>query len=159
MIKFKEFKSTGKKKQSRLKKVKNNDLAIDRRKKEIRKRMNVYVDGASAFSKDIGRAFENKQSNLEVKLTAEWIIDKFSLSRGADGEGNITFYTDESCFPWIELAIITLGIEFIKDEIVIDCDNNEVVTYFEILLDDIKYKCPVLYEEMFELNSKECINR
>lgn len=159
MIKFNEFESTGKKKQNRLKKVKNNNLANERRKKEIQKRMNVYVNGTSAFSKDVGGVFENNQSNLEVKLTAEWIIDKFSLTRSADGNGNIKFYADDSALPWLELSIINLGIDFIKDEIVIDCERNEVITSFEFLLDDIKYKCPLLYEEMNELNFKECINR
>lgn len=159
MIKFKEFKSTGKKKQSRLKKVKNNDFAIDSRKKEIQKKMNSFVNGASAFSKDVFGVFEKKQPEMEIKLTPEWIIDKFSITRGADGNGNIKFYADDNSLPWIELSIITLGIDYIKDEIVIDADNYEIVTSFEILLDDLKYKCPLLYAEMYELNSKECINR
>jgi Ethanolamine utilization protein EutJ (predicted chaperonin) len=60
MIKFNEFKSNGKNKKNRLKKVKNNDLAIERRKKEIQKRMNVYVNGSSSFSNDVGRVFEKK---------------------------------------------------------------------------------------------------
>lgn len=157
MIKFKEFKSTGKNKQHRLKKQKNTD--IERRKKEIQKKMNVYVNGASAFSQDFGSTFENKQTNLEVKLTPEWIIDKFSLSRGADGNGNIKFYADDNSLPWIELSIITLGIDYIKDEIVIDPENNEIVTSFEFLLDEIKYKCPVLYQEMYDLNLKELLNQ
>ncbi len=157
MIKFKEFKSTGKNKQHRLKKQKNTD--IERRKKEIRKKMNVYVNGASAFSQDVGGVFEKKQPEMEIKLTPEWIIDKFTLSRGADGNGNIKFYADDNSLPWIELSIITLGIDYIKDEIVIDADNYEIVTSFEILLEDIKFKCPVLYAEMYDLNSKECINR
>jgi uncharacterized beta-barrel protein YwiB (DUF1934 family) len=159
MIKFNEFESTGKKKQNRLKKVKNNDLVIDRRKKEIQKRMNVYVNGSSSFSNDVGSAFEKKQTNLEVKLTPEWIIDKFSLLRSADGNGNVKFYADDSTLPWLELSIISLGIDYKKDEIVIDAENNEVITSFEFLLDDIKYKCPVLYEVMFDLNAKELIHR
>lgn len=159
MIKFKEFESTGTKRQKRLKKVKNNNLAIDSRKKEIQKKMNVFVNGASAFSKDVGGVFEKKQPEMEIKLTPEWIIDKFSLTRSADGNGNIKFYADDSTLPWLELSIINLGIDFIKDEIVIDCERNEVVTSFEFLLDDIKYKCPVLYQEMYDLNLKELLNQ
>ena len=159
MIKFNEFKSTGTKRQKQLKKVKNNDLANDRRKKEIKRKMNVFVNGASAFSQDVGGVFEKKQPEMEIKLTPEWIIDKFSISRSADGNGNIKFFADDNSLPWIELSIITMGIDYIKDEIVIDCERNEVVTSFEFLLDDLKYKCPLLYAEMYELNSKECINR
>jgi hypothetical protein len=96
---------------------------------------------------------------MEIRLTPEWIIDKFSITRAADGKGNITFYADENSLPWIELSVITLGIDYIKDEIVIDCENNEIVTSFQILLDDIKFKCPLLYEEMNNLNLKELINR
>ena len=109
--------------------------------------------------KDFSSVFENNQLNMEIKLTPEWIIDKFSITRAADGKGNITFYADENSLPWIELSMITLGIDYIKDEIVIDCANNEVVTSFKILLEDIKYKCPLLYQEMFDLNSKECMER
>lgn len=156
---FNEFESTGTKRQKRLKRVKNNNLAIDSRKKEIQKKMNVFVNGASAFSKDVGGVFEKKQPEIEIKLTPEWIIDKFSITRAADGEGNIIFYADDNSLPWIQLSIITLGIDYLKDEIVIDCENNEIVTSFEILLDDIKFKCPVLYEEMFEMNEKELIHR
>lgn len=159
MMKFNEFKSTSTKRQKRLKKVKNNDLAIERRKKEIQRKMNVFVNGSSSFSKDFGSAFENRHSNLEVKLTPEWIIDKFSITRSADGNGNIKFYADDNSLPWIELSIITLGIDYIKDEIVIDAENNEVVTSFEFPLDEIKYKCPLLYQEMYDLNLKEILNQ
>jgi hypothetical protein len=139
--------------------VKNNNLAFDRRKKEIQKKMNVFVNGSSSFSKDVAGVFEKKQSEMEIKLTPEWIIDKFSISRGADGNGNIKFYADDNSLPWIELTIITLGIDYIKDEIVIDADNYEIVTSFEFLLDEIKYKCPVLYQEMYDLNLKELLNQ
>jgi hypothetical protein len=96
---------------------------------------------------------------MEIRLTPEWIIDKFSLLRSADGNGNVKFYADDSTLPWLELSIISLGIDYLKDEIVIDAENNEIVTSFEFLLNDIKYKCPVLYEEMFEMNEMELIHR
>jgi hypothetical protein len=41
--------------------------------------MNVYVNGASAFSQDVGGVFEKKQPEMEIKLTPEWIIDKFTF--------------------------------------------------------------------------------
>ncbi len=159
MLKFYEFKTNGIKKKKRLKKLKKNDLAIDRKKKEIQKKMNVFVNGSSGLSKQFSSVFEKKQSNLEVKLTPEWIIDKFSLSRNADGEGNIIFYADENSLPWIELSLITLGLDYIKDEIVVDNDINEIVISFEFLLDAIKNECPLLYQEMYDLNAKEGIER
>lgn len=157
MLKFYEFKTNGIKKRKRLKKLKKNDLAIDRKKKEIQKKMNVFVNGGSGL-REFNNVFEKKHMTQEVKLTPEWILDKFSISRYADGEGNIIFYADEYSLPWIELALKTLAVDYIKDEIKVGC-NNEVVFSFELLLAAIKNECPLLYQEMYDLNAKEGIER
>lgn len=55
---FNEFTSNDTKKQRFLKKKKQEDLAVVRKKKEIQKQMSVFVNGASGFIKDIGSSFE-----------------------------------------------------------------------------------------------------
>ena len=92
--------------------------------------------------------------NKEIILEPQWILDNLSLSRYADGEGNLFFYTDENNVHWILLAILTLGIDFKRDEFVVDGINNEVVISFEISLESIKTDCPFLYDEMKDYNKK-----
>ena len=157
MLKYFEFKSNGIKKRKRLKKLKKNDLTgVERRRLEIIDKHSVFVAGASGFAEGYNNLSEKKHLNLEIKLTPEWILDKFSLSRYADGKGVIYFYSDEENCHWIELALETLGIKIIKDEIVLDCKGTSVFS-FELLLDEIMDECPTLYQEMWKLHVAECL--
>jgi len=156
MLKFYEFKSNGTKKRKRLKLKKNNLTGVERRRQEIIDKHSVFVAGASGFAEGYSNLSEKTHLKLEVKLTPEWILDKFSLSRYADGKGIIYFYSDEENCHWIELALETLGIKIIKDEIVLDLKGTSVFSY-ELLLDAILEECPTLYQEMWELHVKECI--
>jgi hypothetical protein len=157
MLKFYEFKINGIKKRKRLKKLKKNDLNnVERRRQEIIDKHSVFVAGASGFAEGLDNLSEKKHLNLEVKLTPEWILDKFSLSRYADDKGVIYFYSDEENCHWLELALETLGIPIIKDEIVLDLKGTSVFSY-ELLLDELMNKCPSLYQEMWELHVKECL--
>ena len=157
MLKYFEFKSNGIKKRKRLKKLKKNDLTeIECRRQEIIDKHSVFVAGASGFAEGYSNLSEKKQLKLEVKLTPEWILDKMSLSKYADGKGVIYFYSDEENCHWLELALETLGIKIIKDEIVLDCKGTSVFSY-ELLLDAILEECPSLYQEMWKLHVKECL--
>ena len=116
MLKYFEFKSNGIKKRKRLKKMKKNDLTEDdRRRQEIIDNHSVFVAGASGFAEGFNNISEKKHLKMEIKLTPEWILDKMSLSRGADGHGVIRFYAEEENCHWLELALETLGIKIIKD--------------------------------------------
>jgi len=157
MMKYDQFesKSSGIKKRNRLKKQKKDDLTwVDRKRQEIIDNHSVFVAGASGFAEGFNIS-EKKLLKMEVKLTPEWILDKFSLSRGANGKGAIFFYSDQENLHWIELAFETLGITCIRDEIMVDCETT--VYSFELLLDSIMEECPSLYQEMWKLHVKECL--
>ena len=156
MLKFYEFKSNGTKKRKRLKLKKNNLTGVERRRQEIIDKHSVYVAGSSGFSEGLVNLRKEEQLKKEVRLTPEWILDKFSLSRYADGKGVIYFYSDEENCHWLELALETLEIKIIKDEIVLDCKGTSVFRY-ELLLDEIMEECPTLYQEMWKLHVAECL--
>jgi len=150
-----ESKSNGIKKRKRLKKQKRDDRTwVERRRQEIIDNHSVFVAGASGFAEGFNIS-EKKHLPREVKLTPEWILDKMSLSRRADGKGVIYFYSDEENLHWIELALETLGITIIRDEIMVDCETT--VYSFELLLDEIMEECPSLYQEFWKLHVKECL--
>lgn len=155
MLKYDEFesKNNGIKKRKRLKKVKKNDLTGDDQIRQEIHAKNVQLNGPSGFSKDFHNLYEKKHLKMEVKLTPEWVLDNMSTSRYADGKGVVCFYADEIKFPWVELALKTLGINYIKDEIELDC--NTVIS-FKLLLEALKDECPSLYKEMWEMNASEC---
>jgi len=116
------------------------------------------VNNASIFSKKINHLFENSHLGLEQELTPEWIIDHLTISKYADGEGKISFFADETSLSWVELAIINLDIDYKKEDIVVGNDN-EVVVSFDLSLDALKNKCPLLYRKMYLLNAMECVNQ
>ena len=159
MMKYDQFESKGNgiKKRNRLKKLKKNDLTeVERRRQEIIDKHSVYVAGSSGFSEGLVNLSEKKYLKKEVKLTPEWILDKMSLSKYADGKGVIYFYSDEENCHWLELALETLGIKIIKDEIVLNCKGTSVFSY-ELLLDELMDECPTLYQEMWKLHVAECL--
>ena len=95
---------------------------------------------------------------MEEELTHEWILDKFTLSTHADGQGRISFFADEKSKHWIELSLNALDIEYNKEDLVISCDNVVVVS-FELDLDKLKNKCPTLHHKLYLLNALECVNQ
>lgn len=154
MLKYEEFegKNDSIKKTRRLKKLKKNDLT--HKHPEIQAK-NVFVNGPSGFSKEFHNLYENKHLKMEVKLTPEWVLDKMSLSRYADGHGVIYFYADEDNCNWIELAITTLEVPFVREEI--ELDYYTTVISFALFLDSLMDQCPSLFKEMWDLNVRECI--
>ena len=96
--------------------------------------------------------------DIKEELNFEWILDKFSISKFADGQGRISFYANEKSNQWIELALNGLDIEYNREDLVISCDNIVVVS-FDLYLEDLKYKCPSLYRKMYVLNALECVQQ
>lgn len=143
----------------------NNEIKLPIQKKNDHTRIfeeiqskDVYINNASIFSKKINHLFENSHLGVEEELTPEWIIDHLTISNYADGEGKISFFADESSLNWVELAIINLDIEYNKEDIVVGNDN-EVVVSFDLYIEDLKNKCPLLYRKMYLLNAMECIQQ
>lgn len=154
MLKYDQFESKKNsiKKQRRLKKLKKNDGTHMRQEIQAK---NVQLNGPSGFSKDFHNLYEKNHLKMEVKLTPEWVLDKMSTSRYADGHGVIYFYADEDNCHWIELAITTLEVPFVREEIVLDCCTT--VISFALFLDSLMDQCPSLFHEMWDLNLIECV--
>lgn len=127
MLKWNQFESKDRIKKDR-KLLKNKKITskddIERKRQEIRDKMNVFVNGASSYSE--GLVF-NESLNHEIKITPEWILSKFSWSQDA-GEGNILLNSSIDNSPWVELALEHLGIQYIKVED-IDYNGHAFITF------------------------------
>ena len=98
----------------------------------------------------------------EVKLSAEWILDKMSMGWMTDGEGNVHLQVDLNDTiigsQLVELALETIGVQYESETVGYDPDPEECEAieeyYFKIA--DIREDCPKLWLEMDEQNE---INR
>lgn len=157
MLKYDQFesKNNGIKKRKFINKQKKNKLSgYERRRQEIIDQHRLFVAGPSGFAKE-SKTYEKPHLKMEVELTPEWVLDKMSLSICADGKGFIYLYADEDTCHLIELAIITLEIPYVREELVVDCFNT--IIRFELYLYSIIEKCPSIYLKMRNLNVGECI--
>jgi len=110
-------------------KIKSKD-DTERKRQEIRDKMNVFVNGASSYE---GIAI-NESLNHEIKITPEWILSKFSWSQDA-GEGNILLNSSIDNSPWVELALENLEIQYLKVE---DIDyNGHAFTTFKLFFSGV----------------------
>jgi hypothetical protein len=158
MLKWNQFESKNKNKKDPkplIKKRVKSKNDIEQKRQEIRDKMNVYVNGASSYSE--GFAFSGGSNNIlknggfdaEIKITPEWILSKFSWSQNA-GDGNIFLSADIYNSHWVELALDTLGISYIKVE---DIDyNGKAYIRFKLILEGFKDEYPSWYQEMYNLN-------
>lgn len=156
MLKYDQFesKNNGIKKRKFINKQKKNKLSgFERRRQEIIDQHSLSVAGPSGFAKE-SNIYEKTHLKMEVELTPEWVLYKMSLSRCADGNF-IYLYADEDTCHLIELAIITLEIPYVREELVVDCFNT--IIRFELYLYSIIEKCPSIYYQMRNLNVGECI--
>lgn len=137
MLKWRQFESKDriKKDGKPLKKIKNKKInpqdEIERKRQEIRDKMNVFVNGPSSYKE--GFVF-NESLNSELRITPEWILSKFSWSQDA-GEGNILLNSDSNNSPWVELALEHLGIQYLKVED-IDYNGHAFIT-FKLFFDGV----------------------
>ncbi|MCU4175504.1 hypothetical protein [Carboxylicivirga sp. N1Y90] len=96
---------------------------------------------------------ETKKNSATIEVKADWILDVFSESQYADGNGSVSLYT--SCVrdaQWMELALSTLNVKFEYQEMI--DKNDEFLFEYNFLLGDIEDTCPALYKNLNELNSK-----
>lgn len=137
MLKWKQFeRKDGVKKDGKpLKKIKNKNInpqdEIERKRQEIRDKMNVFVNGPSSYSE---RLVFNESLNNEMIITPEWILSKFSWCQDA-GEGNILLNSAMNDSPWVELALQNLGIQYLKVED-IDYNGHAYIT-FKLFFDGV----------------------
>lgn len=78
-----------------------------------------------------------------IEITPEWVLNELPHMHVADGNGNMSFYTDSvTDVRWITLALNTLGISFQTFD-----ERSYKITFFwfEFKIEDLKEDCPVLY--------------
>ena len=154
MLKFDQFESknrTRKNKKPLIKKRVKQENDVEKKRQEIRDKMNVYVNSPSSYSE--GFAFSGSL-NPEIKITPEWILSKFSWSQNA-GDGNIFLSSDIYNSHWVELALEALGISFIRVE---DIDyNGKVFITFKLIFEGFKDIYPSWYQEIRLLNPNKFI--
>lgn len=122
---------------------------VEKKRQEIRDKMNVYVNGASSYE---GVAI-HESLNHEIKITPEWLLSRFSWTQNA-GDGNIFLSADIYNSHWVELALENLGIHYLKVE---DIDyNGKVFITFKLIFEGFK-EYPSWYKEIRELNPDKFI--
>jgi hypothetical protein len=96
--------------------------------------------------------------NKFLKLTPEWVLKRLSHTQYADGDGNISVYTNDATDAnFIELALDSLHIKYEAYDYV--DDNKDFVFGFEFRIEVIKEECPSFYLRMKELNNNNLIHK
>lgn len=90
---------------------------------------------------------------MEIRLTAEWILDKLPQVRYGDKTGKIEIWAYPKNTSFIELAFKTLGIAVEGEEFFDEFDKS--IIRYNLTLDDIKQECPNLYNELHLLSQQE----
>jgi hypothetical protein len=86
-----------------------------------------------------------------LELTPEWVLDKLSQTSYADGDGNISVYTDDATDAnYIELALDYLQINYEAYDYL--DGNDDFVFVFDFRIEDVKEECPSFYKSMKELD-------
>ncbi len=93
-----------------------------------------------------------------ITLTTEWVLQKLSHTQYADGDGNISVYTDDATDAnFIELALNSLHIYYEAYEYL--DDNDDFVFGFDFRIENIKDECPIFYQRMKEMDNNNLINK
>lgn len=93
-----------------------------------------------------------------IKLTPEWVLEKLPHTRYADGDGNISVYTNDATDAnWIELALDSLHINYEAYDYV--DDKKDFVFGFDFRIEVIEEDCPSFYQSMKELNNNKLIHK
>ncbi|MBN2571390.1 MAG: hypothetical protein JXA68_04625 [Ignavibacteriales bacterium] len=86
-----------------------------------------------------------------IQLTPEWVLERVPHTHYADGDGNISVYTDDTLHAsLIELALEVLQLSFDTFDFI--DDDNDLTIEFIFRIDDIMDGCPTYYHKMKELN-------
>ena len=90
---------------------------------------------------------------MEIKLTAEWILDKLTQVIYGDKTGKIEIWAYPKNTSFIELAFKTLGISVESEEFFDEFDKT--IIRYNLTLDDIKQECPNLHNELYLLSQQD----
>ncbi len=90
---------------------------------------------------------------MEIKLTAEWILDKLSEVIYGDKTGEIEIWAYPKNTSFIELAFKTLEISIEGEEFFDEFDK--LIIHYSLTLAEIKKGCPNLYNELYLLSKQE----
>ncbi|BBE18562.1 hypothetical protein AQPE_2725 [Aquipluma nitroreducens] len=138
MLKWNQFESKNKNKKNPkplIKRRVKQENDAERKRQEIAAKMNVFVNGPTGFAENYKYLTEENGFNTEIKITPEWILSKFSWSQNAS-DGNIFISADIYNSHWVELALDTLGISFIRVE---DIDyNGKTFITFKLIFEGFK---------------------
>lgn len=89
-----------------------------------------------------------------IKLTPEWVLEKLPHTHHADGDGNISVYTNDATNAnLIELALDSLHINYEAYDYL--NDNKDFGYGIDFRIEDIEEDCPSFYQYMKELNDWE----
>ena len=100
----------------------------------------------------------------KIEITAEWVLDEFTIYHYADGNGYITIMTDSmSNSLWIDLVLNTLNINYKWDMEDNDPTDDEPLLfeiYYSFKIEEIKDDCPNLYAQWIKMDLiKSAYNR
>lgn len=94
----------------------------------------------------------------KIELTPEWVLERVPHSHYADGDGNISVYTNDAVHAsFIELALETLQLSFQTSDFF--DDENDITIEFNFRIEDIKGYCPTYYRQMMKLNNNNRIHK
>lgn len=92
-----------------------------------------------------------------IEITPEWVLNELPHMHVADGNGKMSFYTDNvTDVRWITLALNTLDIQFQDYD---EGDKDVIFFWFEVVIEDFKEHCPELYLEWIKENEDAKIDR
>ncbi len=93
----------------------------------------------------------------KLKLTPEWVLKKLPHTHYADGDGNVSVYTNDATDAnFIELALDSLHIHYEAYDYL--DGNDDFVFGFDFRLEDIRDECPLIFHTLKEIDRKEMNN-
>jgi hypothetical protein len=92
----------------------------------------------------------------QLRLTPAWVLEKLPQTRYADGDGNVSVYTEDATDAnFIELALDSLHISYEAYDNA--DDKDDFVFGFDFRIEDIEDECPAFYQSMKELDNNNLI--
>lgn len=86
-----------------------------------------------------------------IVLRPEWVLERLPHTQYADGDGNISVYTNDATDAhFIELALDTLKVSYETYDYL--NDDNDFVFGFDFRIEDMVENCPIFYKRLNELD-------
>ena len=93
-----------------------------------------------------------------LKLTPEWVLEKLPHTHFADGDGNVSIYTDDATDAnFIELALDSLHIQYEAYDYL--DDNDDLVFGFDFRIEDLQNECPSFYQSIKVIDNNNLVNK